>query len=82
MMHAASLSIGTTAYWLNLNDLRSRSSCDAPPRPHTRFLHSIGNFFIRSGLSFYCLFDSSSHESQKSTPDYIDNYAAYETCGQ
>ena len=75
MMHAASLSIGTTAYWLNLNDLRSRSSCDAPPRPHTRFLHSIG-------IIFYCLFDSSSHESQKSTPNYIDHYAAYETCGQ
>jgi hypothetical protein len=42
----------------------------------------IRDFFIRSMLSFYRLCDSSSHESQKSTPDYIDNYAVYETCGQ
>ena len=26
---------------------------------------------------FYCFLDSNSHESQKSTPNYIDNYAAY-----
>jgi hypothetical protein len=50
--------------------------------PARRLLVHIREFFIRSGLYFYCFFDSSSHESQKSTPDYIHNYAAYETCGQ
>jgi hypothetical protein len=33
-------------------------------------------------LSTYCLLDSNSHESQKSTPDHVDHYAAYETCGK
>jgi archaeosine-15-forming tRNA-guanine transglycosylase len=50
--------------------------------PAMRLLVHIRDFFVRSGLTSYCLFDSSSHESQKSTPDYIDNYAAYETRGQ
>jgi hypothetical protein len=40
------------------------------------------DFFIRWGLSSYSFFDSNSHESQKSTPNYIDNYAANETCGK
>ena len=46
MMHAATMSIGAIAYLLNLYDLRSRSSCDAPRRSHTRFLHSIGIIFL------------------------------------
>ena len=47
-----------------------------------RLLAHIRDFFVRSGLSFYCFLDSSSHDSQKSPPNYIYNYAAYETCGQ
>src|SRR5215218_5223540 len=54
-----------------------RDTC-APPtgrRGRTRFLHSMGIVFLH-------LFDSNGHASQKSTPNYIDNYAAYETCGK
>ena len=50
--------------------------------PAMRLLVHLRDFFVRSVLTSYCLFDSSSHESQKSTPHYIDNYAAYETRGQ
>lgn len=43
---------------------------------------NIRDFFVRSYLSSYYFFDSNSAESQKSTPDHIDDYAAYETCGK
>jgi hypothetical protein len=35
-----------------------------------------------AGSAFYCFLDSRSQETQKGAPDYIDNYATYETCGQ
>src|SRR3712207_1089308 len=39
------------------------------------------DFLIQWRLSFYNFLDSSSQEPQKSTPNHIDEYAAYETRG-